>query len=644
MAKKHKFGDRSANMTRRDFIGSTLIGSGAALLAAQAPGVIRNAGAQTIPAPLRGLGPDWTGYGGVGDYRTSPGNTYQVVNAAHGVRNNIYEKALASAVDTGESVDLVVVGCGFAGCSAAFYYNLERSNETVLMFDNHDIFGGEAKQNEFEVNGTRLWAPQGSNGNPWPPRAAKDAGFWGPMWEQLNMPMEFEWQQPTGMSSDIRIPKDIYSPMHVAWEQADLGWWTDSGGWAKNPWSNRFRDVPIPEQMKNDLIWMETFRQPPRRDDWEQWLDSMTYQDFLSNVMGIQSDVASYLNPQTAAMGCGLGADVISAYSAYAFMQPGVMSYLREQGVGDPTDYIELASFPGGNTGTLRRIVKRIIPGAIEGADETNDVLFGRVKFENLDKPNQPVRMRLSSLVVDVRHDGDPDKAKQVLVTYLKDGKLHRVRAKRVIMSGQQHLNKRIVKDLPPETYAAMDTFHHAPMCTVNVALTNWKFLDRLGISAARWLEGFGWFFSLRRQMLYDGKAPMPLDPAEPTVLTMYNSFCTPGLPADKQATAARMQLFGMSFADIENGVREQFTKMFSSAGFDADRDIAGIVANRWGHAYVVSPPGFYFGRDGNPSASDVIRRGFGRISFGHSELTGVQMWESAAHEGERAAGQAVQL
>jgi len=33
--------------------------------------------------------------------------------------------------------------------------------------------------------------------------------------------------------------------------------------------------------------------------------------------------------------------------------------------------------------------------------------------------------------------------------------------------------------------------------------------------------------------------------------------------------------------------------KMFGAAGFDPGRDIAGIVLNRWGHAYVNAGPGF---------------------------------------------------
>ena len=99
------------DITRRDFIGSTLIGSGAALLTMKAPALMREAQAagykfklgRTVPLPLTGLGPDWTGPGGVGDYAEANGNTWKVVNAAHALRDDDYEKRLAAAVDTGET-------------------------------------------------------------------------------------------------------------------------------------------------------------------------------------------------------------------------------------------------------------------------------------------------------------------------------------------------------------------------------------------------------------------------------------------------------------------------------------------------------------------------------------------------------------
>ena len=207
-------------------------------------------------------------------------------------------------------------------------------------------------------------------------------------------------------------------------------------------------------------------------------------------------------------------------------------------------------------------------------------------------------------------------------------------------MACGQWVNKRIVRDLSSEYVSAMDFFQHAPMLTLNVAVRNWKYMDKLGIAAARWFEGFGWWLSLKRQVLIDGKEPMPLDPNKPTVFTLYIPFPIPGMPVEQQTVAARMKLFNMSYREIEREIREQFTKMFSPYGFDPKRDIAGIIANRWGHAYVVPQPGFFFGKNGKKAPKDVIRENYGRVAFAHSELSGMQVWPSGAREGERAGKQ----
>ena len=650
---KKTFDKKVPSISRRDFVGGTLIGSGVALLTALAPRWATAKGGtnlppefpQSIAAPLNTLDASWTGPGGVGSYATANGNTHDVVNAAHTFRNRDFDAQLANAEVTGEHFDLVIVGAGFAGISAAYTYLKSQPDARILILENHAMFGGEARQNEFEVDGYRLWGPQGSNGAVWPLDSAKKIGMYSDLWGELDLPTELEWQEAT--NSDLKIPKDIYSPMHLTWEETDLGWFHEETGMAVNPWSNRFRDVPLDDKTKNDLIWMELYRQPQEREDWAQWLDSMTYKEFMKNEMGIDNEfVDEYLNPFAAAMGCGLGTDVISAYQAFNFIQPGVNQYGRQFGIGDPTDYVHLASFPGGNTGILRHLVHRIIPDVFGDAESLTEIISNPVNFAALDGAEQAVKMRLSSLVVNVHHEGPAESAEKVQITYLNDEKMHRVTADRVVMAGQQHLNKRVVTDLPDAYRAAMDEFKHSPMLTVNVALRNWKFMDNMGVASVRWFGDNmgGWFTSLRKQMVLDGEEPMPLDPEKPTVLTLYNSFCTPGLPLHEQTVAARMQLFSLSYADVENEIRSQFTKMFGPGGFDADRDIAGITLNRQGHAYLVTPPGFFFGKDGNPPPSDVIRKPHGRIAFAHSELMGYQMWEGAAHEGDRAAKQMLQI
>ena len=50
-------------VTRRDFVGGTLVGAGAALLGMGSPAAIRSARAQTVSLQMTGLGPEWTGTG-----------------------------------------------------------------------------------------------------------------------------------------------------------------------------------------------------------------------------------------------------------------------------------------------------------------------------------------------------------------------------------------------------------------------------------------------------------------------------------------------------------------------------------------------------------------------------------------------------
>lgn len=636
------------DITRRDFVGGTLLGTGTALLGMASPSAIREAAAQTIPLPMTGLKADWTGPGGIGDYAKSNGNTFEVVNAAHGaIRNHDRDAGIRSAHDTGETYDLVIVGCGIAGLAASYTFAKENPKGTMLMLDMHPIFGGEAKQNEFDVDGYHLTAPQGSTGIVVPFSLAKSANFYSHFCQDLGWPDEFTFQKPTGLSRDILVPHDVWFPMHIGWEQSDTGFFYEGKGWVKNPWRNGFRDAPLPESVKKAFVDWDAYRTPPPRDDWPQFLDSMTYEQFLRNEMGLSGEglqhILDYSNPITAAKGCGLGADVISAYSAYNFVMPGVYAYSRHENKGaDLSDQMYLASFPGGNSGTARCFLKKSLPAAFKGEYKLSDILTSPVQWDQLDRPGQPVRMRLSSTVISIsnveRSGGG------AIVTYAKGGKLYRVKARAIACCGQQHTNRNICRDIPDDYRQAMGTFHHAPMMTVNVAVRNWKFLEKLGIASARWFGGFGWWLSLRRNLEIEGQPTMPLDPSKPVVFSMYNSFCQPGLPFDKQCTAARMTLFNTPFKDIEAGVRDQFTRMFGDYGFDAQRDIAGIIANRWGHAYVVSPPGFFFGRDGKPAPREILRKRYERISFGHSELTGQQMWETAADEGERAAKQALEI
>jgi len=637
-----------ANITRRDFVGGTLVGSGTALLSGVAPS--SPARGQTMDASLTGLTSEWTGPGGIGDYAGKNGNTHQVVNAAHGeIRNGSLDRRIREAKLVDDIYDLIIVGAGISGLTAAYVFLKSKPDAQILVIDQHDIFGGEAKQNQMEVDGYTLTAPQGSTGIVVPFARAAEAGFPSPFLKELGYPEKFVYQKAENLSQPILIPEDMWSPMHIGWERADTAFYYRDKGMVKNPWQNGFAEAPIPDRLKRALIDLELFRTPPRRDDWAEWLDTMTYKEFLLRHCNVSADlidnVCAYLDPVMASMGCGQGSDVISAYSAWNYMMPGVNGYSRYLSDGrDPTDGIYLATFPGGNTFAAKRFLKLAKPEALSGDDTLYGLQNSTVNWGALDWPGDRYRLRLSSTVFSVVHEGKPGKAEHVRVTYAKGGDMHSVRARAVICAGQQHANKRICHDISPSYREAMNAFQHSPVLVVNIALRNWKFLDKLGVACVRWFEGLGWWTGLRRNLVLDGHETQPLDPNKPVMLTQYIPFRFPGTPWPDQCTMARLQLFSMPYTEIEAQMREQFTTMFGSYGFDWDRDVAGMITNRQGHAYMVSPPGFYFGKDGKPAPKDVLTTPFHRIAFSHSELSGAQMWETAAEQGERAAKQMLEL
>jgi spermidine dehydrogenase len=615
-------------ITRRDFIGATLVGSGAMLLGAPPP--VR---AQSLTA-------QWNGYAGVGDYARSNGNIASVVNAAHGVRDGIYEARIATAPVVDELYDLIIVGGGFAGLIAAYEFRKAHPTGRCLVLENHPVFGGEAKQNQILVDGVMLTGPQGSN-DAVVPRADNSYAHVVGLWDEIGMPRSYDYIDPTGAAASLKFARDNYDPMYWNEDAASLGYFFDrpfaaKQAWVIDPWSDDLRRAPIsPDVRRNWVQWKKHSPVLTHGDEasTDRWLDSMSYGDLIVRELGLSKDVFRLSDPLVATGDYGVSSDVISAYGAKLLGLPGT---------GENVIATDAFSFPGGNAAILRHIVKALLPEAITGSRSFADVLFAPVDFSALDRP-QNTRIRLGATAVAVRHDGNAETSKSVSVTYAVGGELKCVRGQAVIVAAGGWIARHIVRDLPPSYVAAYTQFHHGPILVANVAVRNWKAFAKLGISAAHWFDGFGFFVNVRQPMKIDG-VPVPLDPSKPAMLTFYVGFPQPGVPIDRQTSAARGMLFGTTYAEFELQIRKQLQQMFGDAGFDAKRDIAGIVINRWGHAYIAPQPGFYFGTPGNPAPLEVIRERYGRIAFGHSELSGRQSWGRAAQESRRALKQVLQV
>ncbi len=612
------------DVTRRDFLNASLLASGAALLDSVSPAQL------LAQATKNSENDDWTGYGGVGDYANSNGNTNAVLQAGHQIRDGAFESLPANVIDTGETYDCVIVGGGISGLAGALSFQRKAGEgKTCLVIDNHPIFGGEAKRNEFLVDGHRLIGHQGS-ALFWPPFPHS---FIGRFYDSIGLKTpRLEYQKWSGPAPEMKLSTTPYlgGAPYGFYFGAKFG--KPQGVWLPDPWGTKLEGAPISAKTREELLRSqsdETREQKPeyRGDPISRRLDTITLEEHVMQKYGISREtVRTFFTDEGG--GFGLGPDALSGYTGYAFDALGAI----------PDDGTQM--FPDGNSGIARLIVKTLIPEAIAGEHSLEDVCRKPVNFAALDRAGNVSRIRLDSTAVWVKHDGDAAKSESVTVAYTRGGKTYRVKARSVVMAGGSWTTKHIVRDLPEDRKGAYAQFYRSPCMVANVAVRNWRFLYKMGISGCQWFEGLGSYMQIRKLALCGADSPT-IGPDSPVVLTVKVLYMYPGKSAEQQGHMGRGEMIAAPFREYERQIRQQFSEMFARTGFDASRDIAGIILNRWGHAYASPAPGFYFGKDGKPAPGDVLRAApFGRIAFANTDLSGMPDHKSSIIEADRAVEQ----
>ncbi len=129
------------SITRRDFLNGVALGVAAGLT----PAAQLAAQPARYPPALMGL-------------RGQHDGSFEVAHAfaREGRRLDF------SGLSIEERYDLVVVGGGLSGLSAAWFYRRKNPRARILILDNHDDFGGHAKRNEFTVGERRIIGYGGS--------------------------------------------------------------------------------------------------------------------------------------------------------------------------------------------------------------------------------------------------------------------------------------------------------------------------------------------------------------------------------------------------------------------------------------------------------------------------------------------------
>jgi spermidine dehydrogenase len=619
-------------ITRRDFLDGVLM-TGAAL-SVSAPA------AEAAPA-LTPYPPARTGLRGahVGSFEA----IHRLARAGAG-------RKLPAGLATGESYDLVVVGAGISGLTAAWEYRKARPRASILILDNHDDFGGHAKRNELGA-GRRGWrighGGSQSISSPLPYSATAKAliAELGIRVEDYHRHVDWGIYRERGLGQGFFFDRETFGSDRLVTYR----------GRPENDLEMIAR-APLLDQARTDLARLRSERLDPWPGESEavkrQRLARLSYARFLLDVWKVDPSVLPLMQTRTHGL-YGVGIDAVPAQDANGLGLPGFQGLGLGPQAGPGQNYDSIRSpeaadyffhFPDGNATVARLLVRRLIPAAMPGRS-VEDVITSRAEYRRLDVMGERTRIRLRAQVLGVRHEGPAGTARRLEITYQRGQTPRSVRASRVVLACWHSVIPHICPELPAEQKSAMAYGIKIPVVYTNVALRNWQAWQRLGISRAT-APGF-WHTSMALDFPVSiGGYRFSRSPEEPIVVRMSKAACRPGLPVREQHRIGRQELLETPFATIEGRIRSDLDRLLGPGGFDAGLDITAITVNRWPHGYTyqynsLDDP---FWLEGGRQPCEIARQAFGRIAIANADSGAYAYLDAAIDHGLRAAREALAM
>jgi spermidine dehydrogenase len=624
----------NAAITRRDFLNGVAIAGGGAVTGGLLPEFMATAFAGSA-APQDQPGyypPALTGL---------RGNHVGSFEAAHALRDGDFWPHAGEVTDTHETYDLVVVGAGISGLAAAHFFRARADGARILILDNHDDFGGHAKRNEFAIGG-RLALMNGgtfSIDSPRPYSAAADG-----LLRTLGI-------DPVALAAKCADP-NFYASLGLK-----RGVFFDKETFGADQlvvidgvqsWTQRLASSPLSVAAQRNVARIEEahvdYLPGLSSEEKKSRLSRMSYRDFLLNVVKADPGVIAFYQARTHGE-WGVGIDAVSALDVWAFGFPGFQGLDLKPGAAPHMGYTAAGyadggsytfHFPDGNASIARLLVRNLIADSLPG-DSTENAVTARLDYSRLDRAQAPVRIRLSSTVMRVRHIGDPASAEAVEVAYMRGGELYSVRARSCVLACYNMMIPYLCPELPDQQKDALRYPVKVPLIYVSVALRNWASFKSLGIA---YVHAPGSYFSslALNQVIDIGAYRSSRSPDEPILVHMMRTPARPGLPERDQHRAGHLEILSTSFETYEREVRGQLGRILGPGGFDPQRDITAITVNRWphGYAYEYNPlfdPAWPVGA----APHEIGRARFGRIAIANSDAGAAAYTDSAIDQAHRA-------
>jgi spermidine dehydrogenase len=573
------------------------------------------------------------------------GSTDAVMHAGHALRDG---KKWTSSKPDSTKYDLIVVGGGISGLSAAYFFRKSAGPKAkILILENHDDFGGHARRNEFKTPNRMILGYGGTQSIAGPRGYSAEAiGLLRDLGVDVQRFYKYfdrDFARSMGLAPGVFFDKETFGTDRLV------------GGRGRLPWHEFFAKTPLSEAAKADLVRLHTakvdylpnFSTPEKK----KLLAKTSYKDYLLKYVKVHPEAIPYLQKETYGL-YGVGVEAVPAGDLAGLDFPGFQG-MDLSGPPGPGLGVEVTKqnleqpyifhFPDGNASIARLLVRSLIPASAPGRT-MEDIVTAKLNYARLDDSNSPVRIRLNSTATHVTNIGGPASAEGVEVTYARGGEAHTVRGAACILACWNMVIPYVCPEMPQKQREALAYGVKVPLVYTNVLIRNWQSFKRLGISNASCPGCY--FDSVTLDFpVTMGDYHFPSNPEEPCLLHLEHIPCQAGLSARDQQIAGRQQLLTTSFATFERNIRSQLGRVLAGGGFDPAQDIRAITVNRWPHGYAYEYNSL-FDPDWPPDQQPCVigRQPFGRISIANSDAEARAYTDAAINQAYRAVGEITRL
>ena len=491
------------------------------------------------------------------------------------------------SAQTDDTYDLIVVGGGISGLSAAHFYRQRIGEDArILILDNHDDFGGHARRNEFTVRGRTMLCYGGSQSME-SPRAYSNVAR--RLLDDLGIEtqgfydyFDSEFDQREGLDDGILFRQDQFARDALALNP--FSWFARV---RREHQVERINKFPVSEHTKAAIIALAfgDMRGTPEVERMLLAARDTPVEDFLRAAYGFSEQGLAVFRRRAAGL-WGVGLDALSVREAiFEWVLGGAADRatysLREdelEGRDEEQPYI--FHFPDGNASIARLLVRSLVPGCIPGST-MEDVVTARADYRALDRSDNLVRIRLNSTAVQTRN-----RAGGVDVTYVNNGSAYRARAQHCVLACYNRMIPYLCPEIGDTQREALLYPQKVPLGLITVALDNWRAIKASGISSYEATSGvlsrIGMDFPVSM-----GDYKYTANPDEPCVLQGWHApACGKQGNIFERFRAGRIELYQMSFSQFEEAIKDELNAAWGPQGIDVERDIKAITVNRWPHGY----------------------------------------------------------